>query len=243
MMHTIVEECPHCEQEVVLVNKFVPQWCSFCGEKILPCSICKYLPYVNHHDCTDCPLKKNDAMDIRANEKDGLKYMMQLYCEDCGKYVAATGTEGSDGSPPINWTCNKCGGRNLHPIAATPEPIKKEAVNHPSHYNVGKIEVIDIIEDWECSFCLGNVIKYVLRAPHKDKELEDLKKARWYLDREIARIGMGPLAMASEIAKDAGIAGKQLREALILLCKIDPEIIPCGSGIDKKPQASKPEVK
>ena len=58
-------------------------------------------------------------------------------------------------------------------------------VNHPKHYNKGKIEVIDAIEDWELSFCDGNVIKYVARHRHKGKPIEDLKKAKWYLERLI----------------------------------------------------------
>ncbi len=64
----------------------------------------------------------------------------------------------------------------------------KEMVDHPSHYNQGKIEVIDAIEDWDLNFCEGNVIKYVARHRHKNVPLEDLKKAKWYLDRLIIRI-------------------------------------------------------
>ena len=70
----------------------------------------------------------------------------------------------------------------------------EDKVNHPSHYTYGKIEVIDFIEDKELNFNLGNVVKYVARAGKKKssgkslevKALEDLKKAKWYLDREIA---------------------------------------------------------
>lgn len=58
-------------------------------------------------------------------------------------------------------------------------------VNHPKHYNVGKIEVIDAIEDWDLCFCAGNVIKYVARHKHKGKHIEDLEKAKWYLERLI----------------------------------------------------------
>ena len=58
-------------------------------------------------------------------------------------------------------------------------------VNHPKHYNTGKIEVIDAIEEWEMGFCDGNVIKYVARHRHKGKPIEDLKKAKWYLERLI----------------------------------------------------------
>ena len=59
------------------------------------------------------------------------------------------------------------------------------SVNHPKHYNTGKIEVIDAIEEWNMGFCDGNVIKYVARHRHKGKPIEDLKKAKWYLERLI----------------------------------------------------------
>lgn len=60
-------------------------------------------------------------------------------------------------------------------------------VNHPPHYNAGRFEVIDVIEDWRLGFHLGNAVKYIARAEHKGSALEDLRKARWYLDREITR--------------------------------------------------------
>jgi hypothetical protein len=63
-------------------------------------------------------------------------------------------------------------------------------VNHPSHYNSGKIEVIDYIEDQNLGFNLGNTVKYISRAGKKDtsKTIEDLKKAQWYLAREISNL-------------------------------------------------------
>lgn len=61
----------------------------------------------------------------------------------------------------------------------------KNNVNHPAHYNQGQIEVIDAIEDWDLNFSEGNVIKYVARHRHKNEPLEDLKKAKWYIDRLI----------------------------------------------------------
>lgn len=66
--------------------------------------------------------------------------------------------------------------------------LLSNAVDHPSHYNRGKIEVIDFIEDQGLSFHLGNVIKYIARAGSKGNKLEDLKKARWYLDRYINEV-------------------------------------------------------
>ena len=67
------------------------------------------------------------------------------------------------------------------------DEIKKtdDKVNHPSHYTFGKFEVIDVIEDWKLGYNLGNTIKYIARSDHKGNRIEDLKKARWYLSREI----------------------------------------------------------
>lgn len=65
-----------------------------------------------------------------------------------------------------------------------------DTVNHPSHYNDGKIEVIDFIEDKHLNFSCGNAVKYIARAGKKnpEKELEDLQKAAWYINREIERL-------------------------------------------------------
>lgn len=62
-----------------------------------------------------------------------------------------------------------------------------DPVNNPAHYKwlPNGTEVIDITENFD--FLVGNVLKYILRAEHKGKPLEDMKKARWYLDRAIAR--------------------------------------------------------
>lgn len=66
-----------------------------------------------------------------------------------------------------------------------------EKINHPAHYGGADnpYEAIKVIEAWELGFCLGNVVKYLSRAGRKDPatELEDLKKALWYLEREISR--------------------------------------------------------
>lgn len=85
-------------------------------------------------------------------------------------------------------------GRNLIDFIDIRPALENESdnVNHPSHYNSGKFEVIDIIDEFgkeyegADGFCFGNVVKYVLRAKHKNG-VEDLKKARWYLDRLIAK--------------------------------------------------------
>ena len=63
-------------------------------------------------------------------------------------------------------------------------------VNHPAHYTDGKIEVIDFIEDKKLNYHRGNAVKYICRAGKKDpeKEVEDLEKAAWYINREIRRL-------------------------------------------------------
>lgn len=80
----------------------------------------------------------------------------------------------------------------LKPTALGEErTMSSDNVSHPPHYAIGwsnGAEVIDIAE--HLSFCAGNVVKYVCRAGRKDpgKHVEDLKKARWYIDREIERV-------------------------------------------------------
>lgn len=61
-----------------------------------------------------------------------------------------------------------------------------DMVNHPQHYQHG-IEPIEFIESHNLNFNLGNVIKYVSRSPYKEAEVEDLQKAKWYLEREIEK--------------------------------------------------------
>ena len=65
-----------------------------------------------------------------------------------------------------------------------------DPVNRPAHYTDGKIEVIDYIEDKRLGFCLGNAVKYISRAGKKDpqKEVEDLEKAVWYIQRRIKEL-------------------------------------------------------
>ena len=74
-------------------------------------------------------------------------------------------------------------GKNIEMI----EP-KADNVNHPAHYKVGGIETIDFIEAKGLSYHLGNVVKYIARADSKGNRKEDLLKAQWYLNREIAKL-------------------------------------------------------
>ena len=89
---------------------------------------------------------------------------------------------------------------------------KDDPVNHPSHYTDGKIEVIDFIEDKKLGFHLGNAVKYISRAGKKDpgKEIEDLEKAVWYVNRRIELL-------------------KKQQETVLTYhgYPVDPNIIPC----------------
>jgi hypothetical protein len=84
----------------------------------------------------------------------------------------------------LNSVPRKRGRPRKNPVSYT-EP---DNVNSPAHYKAGGIETIDFIEAKELGYNLGNVIKYVSRADHKGKKLEDLKKAEWYLAREIKNL-------------------------------------------------------
>lgn len=65
--------------------------------------------------------------------------------------------------------------------------MPKETVNHPSHYNENPSGVECIVVAEHMGFCLGNVMKYIWRADFKECPIDDLKKAQWYLNREIER--------------------------------------------------------
>jgi len=79
--------------------------------------------------------------------------------------------------------------QSLQDYLAVEQPVSPKIENpqaHPKHYNHGKYEVIDVIEDWKLGFNLGNVVKYVARADHKGTPTPDLYKALFYLNREIS---------------------------------------------------------
>lgn len=101
-------------------------------------------------------------------------------CMKCGKELFENDTYTSDSLGNLCWECN--------PINT---PSTKETVNHPSHYNQGKIEVIDFIEDQGLGFHDGNALKYICRHRHKGKPIEDIKKAMWYLERLLKELECG----------------------------------------------------
>lgn len=65
-----------------------------------------------------------------------------------------------------------------------------DSVSYPAHYTFGAVEVIDAIEAWQLNYHRGNAVKYITRAGRKttSSEIEDLRKAAWFIEREIARL-------------------------------------------------------
>jgi hypothetical protein len=95
----------------------------------------------------------------------------------------------TNGYPPLETPEVKDGDEELKAINLLFPKAKEDMVNHPPHYTVGGIETIDFIEAKDLNYRLGNVIKYIVRSSKKYSDpLQDLQKARWYLNREIARV-------------------------------------------------------
>lgn len=119
---------------------------------------------------------------MRVDEYGQPRGLMQWYDGETGEPVA---TFNHDNHTPYD-PCNaQCSGWK----AAPDERV--ELVNHPSHYGGDTTyEAIKVIEAWDLGFNLGNGVKYISRAGKKDKArtVEDLKKAVWYLEREIKKL-------------------------------------------------------
>ncbi len=113
-----------------------------------------------------------------------MKPVAWVWCAGNGGRCGVVGESYSSGDLPEGWG-RTAEGLRACPAHAVAPPAESDAINHPSHYTMGGIEVIDAIEAWDLGFRTGNVVKYVARAKHKGRELEDLKKAEFYLRREI----------------------------------------------------------
>ncbi len=119
------------------------------------------------------------------------------YNEGCTRWKRGlSGKYDIDSLRPISCYSSIQNGERLDVVLVDVSQSKKcvettnDPVNRPSHYTDGKIEVIDFIEDKKLGFCLGNAIKYIARAGKKDptKEIEDLRKAKWYVERRIKEL-------------------------------------------------------
>lgn len=91
--------------------------------------------------------------------------------------------------------------KDPEPELQLPNQEAPDPVNHPKHYTDGRIEVIDYIEDKKLGYHLGNAVKYISRAGKKDpeKEVEDLQKAVWYINRKIEKLQQAKAARRQEL--------------------------------------------
>lgn len=177
------EPCKYCREKCGVVtlgyqmseDKFVPkeeqQTIEHDG-----CMGCVYEDFEELEEpCANCKgTYKHDTM-AYLKAKDYFQPKEEKGCNKC-KY---------EQDSAIDEPCVDCSKSTSHF-----EPKEKaneiDMVNHPQHYQHG-IEPIEFIESHDLNFNLGNVIKYVSRAPYKGTELEDLKKAKCYLEREIKK--------------------------------------------------------
>lgn len=125
------------------------------------------------------------------------KDYVQFTLGDRSIFGTVIGVEGnivkvSDGNEVTYVDCSKV---KIEKVSFS-TPNKKEMVNHPDHYHPGTYEAINVIEAWDLNFNLGSAIKYISRCglkpdaelSKKEKALEDLRKAAWYVNREIERL-------------------------------------------------------
>lgn len=143
-------------------------------------SLTNYCAFCKTYNCVgSCALKREEPFGVMEYQKIVEDTKLDFRNEPCSRCQRSVPNK-----TLILGLCNACREQTA---------LKKqaEAVHHPAHYNTGKIEAIAAIEDWKLGFNLGNTVKYIARAEHKGKKLEDLKKARWYLDREIANLEGG----------------------------------------------------
>jgi hypothetical protein len=134
----------------------------------------------------------------------GMDEEMLATCNNCGKRVypddkghwdcicghaVVSGIDLDGTYEDCTIPCNECEiyGNGCHGDIneALQEALCGDTIRTPSHYLQGSIEVIDFIEDQDLKFTLANAVKYICRARHKGKYVEDLEKARYYLEREI----------------------------------------------------------
>lgn len=120
-----------------------------------------------------------------VHKKEKAQGRWPKYCPECLPKYSKVPKKKEVAVEPVEQTIIE----KVEPEVKTVElPKQEDVINHPSHYTRGKIEVIDFIEDQQLPYHLGNVIKYIARAGYKGDKLEDLKKARWYLDRYINEV-------------------------------------------------------
>lgn len=108
--------------------------------------------------------------------------------------------------------------------------MNNDIINHPAHYTDGKFETIEAIESWRLGYHLGNAVKYISRAgkKSKDTELEDLRKARWYITRYLDHHrddteSLVAIEYAADKGLDQDLAGAVLCLAVSAILSDEPQ--------------------
>ena len=129
------------------------------------------------------------AIDARLKlaKIEGEKKMVRVFTAEGGKSITAHVDQITNLTPEQYQRLAENLGQGRKRLETATQD-KPDNVNHPAHYKVGGMETIDFIEAKGLGYNLGNVIKYITRADHKGSLIEDLKKARWYLNREISKL-------------------------------------------------------
>lgn len=149
--------------------------------------------YCNGRSCWDCPLDHFHDIDNGCYSS----YVDDIKVERNYKIVLDSISKATSEDPvnlgdDLSISQDGESFKSVHEIlfGNKSEATSEDPVNRPAHYTDGKIEVIDYIEDKKLGFCLGNAIKYISRAGKKDpsKEVEDLNKAKWYIERRIKEL-------------------------------------------------------
>lgn len=121
--------------------------------------------YCNNHGCDQCAIRRNEIANQICQDRP---FFEMDYDE-------------------INYLFEIAG------LSTVADDTDEDPVNNPAHYNDCAIKPIDYIEDHNLGFHLGNAVKYISRAGKKSKitEIQDLKKAIWYIERRIQQLTKG----------------------------------------------------
>jgi len=145
------------------------------------------------------PAQRAEAIRLKLAKIEGQKKMVRVFTGTSGQSITAHVDQITNLTPEQQerLIANLGQGRTRMQGGVTAQMMKDtvtfmqnekaDNVNHPAHYKVGGLETIDFIEAKGLGYNLGNVVKYITRAAHKGNASEDLAKARWYLNREIAK--------------------------------------------------------
>lgn len=132
--------------------------------------------------------KHAEATRLKMAKIEGDKKMVRVFTTESGQSITMAADDVTNLTPEQKERLIANLGKPRMRMQSAEPQAKPDNVNHPAHYKVGGIETIDFIEAKKLNYNLGNVVKYITRSEYKGNRSEDLAKARWYLNREIAKV-------------------------------------------------------